>query len=71
MDAPFATLGSELMQGVARNIHKVCDQMVLFVKPNDFNQVKEELNLKIGKMYILEFNNGSIQDCLIKEKANV
>lgn len=71
MDAPFATLGSELMQGVARNIHKVCDQMVLFVKPNDFNQVKEELNLKIGKMYILEFNNGSIQDCLIKEKKNV
>jgi DNA sulfur modification protein DndD len=71
MDAPFATLGSELMQGVARNIHKVCDQMVLFVKPNDYAQVKDELSSKIGKMYVLEFNKESIQDCLIKEKKNV
>jgi DNA sulfur modification protein DndD len=71
MDAPFATLGSELMQGVAKNIHKVCDQMVLFVKPNDYAQVKDELNSKIGKMYVLEFNNESIQDCSIKEKKNV
>lgn len=71
MDAPFATLGSELMQGVAKNIHKVCDQMVLFVKPNDFAQVKDELSAKIGKMYTLEFNNENIQDCLIKEKAHV
>jgi DNA sulfur modification protein DndD len=71
MDAPFSPLGSTLMKGVAKNIHKFCDQMVLFVKPNDYEQVKEELKPKIGKSYILTFNNNNIQDCLIKENVNV
>jgi len=71
MDAPFSPLGKELKRGVAKHIHEFCDQMVLFVRPDDLEQVIDEIDSKVGKRYNLEFNKvdsrDEIQDCIIKE----
>ncbi|WP_280771820.1 AAA family ATPase [Salipaludibacillus daqingensis] len=58
MDSPFGALDTDHRRRVAEGIHLLADQVVIIVSPSQWSgEVESEIKKKVGKEYILKYND--------------
>lgn len=54
MDAPFSPLDSEHIESASKLLPELAEQLIIFVKDNDWDLAKNILNNKVGLKYTIE-----------------